>query len=170
MKLLLALSLLGVSLQISAAIPLEQALEVCRAEQNALRRLTCYDSITTDLSLQATAKGAAGTSPAVPAVSVNSENSVVAATQATDSKFGLEHKNIGAENDNSVTAVVTAVNYSPRKELIIEFDNGQRWRQVGSDYYAVKVGQRHTVKRGALSSFLMGNFDNNRTIRVKREK
>lgn len=168
MKLLLALSLLGVSLQTSATIPLEQAIELCRAEQNALRRLTCYDSINADTALPAANQTKATNS--TPVVSEVSESNVVVATQATDSKFGLEHKNIGSENGSSITAIVTAVTYSPRKELIIDFDNGQRWRQVGSDYYAVKVGQRHTVKRGALSSFLMGNFDNNRTIRVKREK
>ena len=55
MKQLLALSLVVASLPLFAAVPLEQALELCRAEQNALRRLTCYDGISADTATAAPA-------------------------------------------------------------------------------------------------------------------
>ncbi len=173
MKYVLAMCsvLLSVSATADSKIPVQQAVELCRAEQNALRRLSCYDAIAitntaevkalpaqaNERAQQATAKP----SPAKPATANTEKNS--------DERFGLEHK-VQADADETLRVKVKNVSYTPRKELIVEFDNGQRWRQIGSDYYAIAVGQQHTIKRGVLNSFFLANDNNNRTIRIKREQ
>ena len=154
MKYVLALIATLAALPAVAEQPaLQQALELCRAEQNALRRLTCYDAIdhtntkTTATSLPAQAQQANG--------------------KPAETDFGLEHKQRHDTNEQ-LNLIVKSLTYSPRKELIIEFDNGQRWRQIGTEYYSIKVGEQHHIKRGVLNSFLLSNDDNNRTIRVRR--
>ena len=156
------------SLQLSAASPVEQALELCRAEQNSLRRLTCYDAINTDINPSTSTSAVVISKPAVQeAIAVED---VTSAEASVESKFGLEHKVIDDEVADKLSVTVSSVSYSPRKELIVTFDNGQRWRQIGTEHYSIAVGEQHYVKRGVLNSFLLGNNNNNRSIKVKRDK
>ena len=139
----------------TASIPLEQALELCRAEQNALRRLTCYDAIADNTTVkQSTA---------------NSQSSAKTTIAPTE-QFGVEHKLQDDENIEQLDVVVKSLRYSPHKELRVEFTNGQVWHQVGNDYYKIAEGEQHFIRRGVLNSFLLGNSKSDRTIRVKREK
>ncbi len=175
MKYVLAIcsALLSVSAAADSKIPVHQAVELCRAEQNALRRLTCYDAIAIT---QATTAGS-NTLPApaneraqqAPAKPVTTEPAATNTEKNSDDRFGLEHK-AQADANETLRVTVKNVSYTPRKELIVEFDNGQRWRQIGSDYYAIAAGQQHTIKRGVLNSFFLANDNNNRTIRIKREQ
>ncbi|MGP9799400.1 hypothetical protein [Rheinheimera sp. NSM] len=166
-------------LSAGAAIPLDQALELCRAEQNALRRLTCYDAIAaTEASPTAVTGTTASAEPtavqtpaATPARSASKAAKAEASTTAPgESDFGMEHRKSAEDAPEQIYLQVKSVQYSPRKELIVEFDNGQVWRQNGTDYYKIAVGEQHYVKRGVLNSFFLGNDNNNRTIRVRREK
>ena len=158
MKYLLALIATLATLPAVAEQPtLQQALELCRAEQNALRRLTCYDAIDYANS-QATAKS-------LPAQA--NAQAQQASGKPAETDFGLEHRQ-RHDTKEQLNLIVKSVTYSPRKELIVEFDNGQRWRQIGTEYYSIKEGQQHHIKRGVLNSFLLSNDDNNRTIRVRR--
>ncbi|KUM51728.1 hypothetical protein [Rheinheimera sp. EpRS3] len=165
MKLMLAALVAVTSLPV-AAIPLDQALELCRAEQNALRRLTCYDAIS--------AVTASTTSPSNTAVSPATTAAVPVANTAVkkqpEADFGIEHRKIDEEAPDQIYLSVKEVRYSPRKELIVEFDNGQIWHQRGNDYYRINEGEQHYIRRGALGSFLLGNDQNNRAIRVTREQ
>ena len=161
MKLLLALSLVVASLPLSAAVPLEQAIELCRAEQNALRRLTCYDGISAD------------TATAAPAAIAQQKTATAVQQKAAatpQQSFGLEHKQLDEEAPEQLSVTVKSVDYSPRKELIVAFTNGQRWRQVGNEHYQIEVGEQHFIKRGVLNSFFLANAETNRTVRIKREK
>lgn len=175
MKYFLAACVVTAALPLSAgaAIPLEQAIELCRAEQNALRRLTCYDSIATKGHTPATA---ASTGAATQMSAPKAATAAVAAKAATavdtapGADFGLEHRQSNDDAAEQIYLQVKSVRYSPRKELIVEFDNGQVWRQNGTDYYKIAAGEQHYVKRGVLSSFFLGNDNSNRTIRVRREK
>jgi len=165
-------------LSAGAAIPLDQALELCRAEQNALRRLTCYDAITatkadaTTLTGSATraAPTAAQTPVAAPVTSASVAATAEPTTVSAEADFGMEHRKAAEDAPEQIYLQVKSVQYGSRKELIIEFDNGQVWRQNGTDYYKIAAGEQHYVKRGVLSSFFLGNDNNNRTIRVRREK
>lgn len=156
-------ALLSVSAIADIKIPVHQAVELCRAEQNALRRLTCYDAINL-------ASGDSAGSKTLPSqASERAQQATTKPQQNSDERFGLEHKE-QADADETLRVTVKNVSYTPRKELIVEFDNGQRWRQIGSDYYAIAVGQQHTIKRGVLNAFFLANDNNNRTIRIKREQ
>lgn len=147
--------LLSAGLQ--AQTSLATAIEQCRTEQNALKRLVCYDEIT------------APNTPVAATPVVSSTNTEVKTPQPTTNKdFGLEHKKT-VETAETITAIVSKITFSPRKDLIIEFDNGQVWRQTDSGSYPIKVGERHFVKRGVFGAFYLGNENNNRTLKVKRE-
>lgn len=170
----LFLSLIGLWLPMSAvASSLEQALAVCRGEENALKRLVCYDEInlTKQSSLPAQAsKGqqqaaASRTKTDGQATEIKAETT---ASQATE-RFGLEHKS-QPERASALSMTVTKLSHNNRRELIIEFDNGQVWRQQGNSHYPIAVGEQHQIKRGMLGGFSLGNERNNRTIRVLRER
>lgn len=169
MKLILAALIAVTSLPV-AAIPLDQALELCRAEQNALRRLNCYDAISTVTAGTAVPSNTATpvTVTAAPSVAVPAANTAVQKQPEAD--FGIEHRKVDEDAPSQIYLSVKEVRYSPRKELIVEFDNGQIWRQNGTDYYKIAAGEQHYIKRGVLSSFFLGNDSNNRTIRVRREQ
>ncbi|SEI04562.1 hypothetical protein SAMN05660691_03060 [Rheinheimera pacifica] len=170
MKVILAALIAVTSLPV-AAIPLEQALELCRAEQNALRRLSCYDAIPAVTATTVTPNNTATpatTTAAAPAAAVAATNTTVQKQPAAD--FGIEHRKVDEDAPDQLYLSVKEVRYSPRKELIVEFDNGQIWRQNGTDYYKIAAGEQHYIKRGALNSFFLGNDINNRTIRVRREQ
>jgi hypothetical protein len=160
MKQFFAACVIFASLSAGAAIPVEQALELCRAEQNALRRLTCYDAITAEN------RPLASTTTAAP---VAAKPQVSADTSPADS-FGLEHKQVNDNAPEQLSLTVKSVSYSPHKELIVVFTNGQTWRQIGNDYYSIAAGQQHHVKRGVLNAFFLANDSNNRTIRIRREQ
>jgi hypothetical protein len=157
MKQFFAACIIFASLPVSAAIPVEQALELCRAEQNALRRLSCYDAIAADDTTATTQNKSA----LPPAAAVSSK---------PETSFGLEHKKSNEDVAEQIGVTVKSVSYTPHKELIVEFDNGQRWRQIGNDYYSISAGQQHYIKRGILSAFFLANDNNNRTIRIRREQ
>ncbi|MDX1539354.1 hypothetical protein [Arsukibacterium sp.] len=159
-------SLLSLPLQAST---LAEALAECRQQQNALKRLVCYDEI------ELTATASTASSDAVQAHSQApvrpapvSNNPATAKAAPTTSDFGLEHKKPADKNADEMYMTVAKVSYSPRKELIVEFENGQVWRQNDSSYYDINVGERHYIKRGIFNSFTLGNDDNNRTIKVRR--
>lgn len=154
MKYLIAACLIIAAAPSQADVPVEQAIELCRAEQNALRRLTCYDAINdTGLSIKQ------------PSVSKAQE------TTTAEQNFGIEHKNILTDDSpDKVYMTVEKVSRDVYKSLIVQFDNGQVWHQLGTEYYSVQPGERHYIKRGTLNSFLMGSDDSRKAIRVRREQ
>jgi hypothetical protein len=165
MKLILAMIIAASSLPV-AAIPVDQALELCRAEKNALRRLTCYDAISS-----VTTNSTTPNDTAVAETSHTAKQEVNAAVQKQpEADFGIEHRKVNEDTPDQIYLSVKEVRYSPRKELIVEFDNGQVWRQNGTEYYKIAAGEQHYLKRGVLNSFFLGNDNNNRTIRVRREQ
>lgn len=170
-RLLVLLSVLGLpAANTFAATPsLQQALEQCRTEQNALKRLVCYDEIGTTAVTASAVQSVAASQPVAPVQQV--ATTTVASTASAADKFGLEHrKQANEDTADKVYMTVKSISHTPHKSLIIEFDNGQRWRQNGTDYYKIAVGETHYIERGVLNSFLLGNDGNNRSIRVRREQ
>ena len=166
MKLLLVALVVLASMPV-AAKPVEQAIELCRAEQNALRRLSCYDAISADTA----SKTVSNTTTAAPTIASAAPAAKTATKEQPEADFGIEHRKVINEDvPDQIYLSVKEVRYSPRKELIVEFDNGQVWRQNGTGYYKIAAGEQHYVKRGVLNSFFLGNDNNNRTIRVRREQ
>lgn len=145
------------------------ALEKCRTETNALKRLVCYDEIES---------GTTNSVKAAPRPEINTSQmaSTAAVTEAIErpataaSEFGREHKQAINDEVDTINATVSELNYSPRKEMIITFDNGQIWRQAESGSFQVKVGQRYYIKRGTLGAFYLGKEGSNRTLKVRRQE
>lgn len=136
------------------------AIEQCRTEQNALKRLVCYDEIKTQAGLP---NAAASTTRAAP------PTAPAATASSSASDFGKEHKRDTSHNADVIYVVVKSVRFGPRKEIIIALDNGQVWRQSGSGTYPIAEGERHFIKRGMLGAFYLGNDSNNRTLKISRE-
>lgn len=174
MKQLAALFLLTITTGAAAApVPIEQAVEVCRAEANALRRLSCYDSIAIS-----SAYSSSVSADNKPVISDNNQAVMQpAATQASatnnqdaESTFGIEHKKSSEQMTDKVSMTVKEISKTKHNKLVVAFTNGQIWQQVGGEYYPIKQSEEHYIERGALGSFFLKNEQNNRSIRVKREK
>tara|TARA_Y100000782_G_C10184118_1_gene265498 strand:- start:3785 stop:4321 length:537 start_codon:yes stop_codon:yes gene_type:complete len=151
-----------------------QALQACTFVENDFNRLLCYDNIMAGKSLTKPAAKKQLEKPAATSSSATDTKAVVAAAptqqpiQAKNDNFGLEHKEVTKENDDEISAVVKSVEQAAYGELIIELDNGQQWRQVGSDRMRLKANDTVIIERGVFNSFLLKIKGQNRSIRVKR--
>ena len=114
---------------------------------------------------QPVASSAAAASPA-PVAAAGATNEQIVRTKNED--FGLEHKEVAKVNDDQISSLVKSVKKAPYGELIIELDNGQQWRQVGSDSLRLKKQDVVVIERGVFNSFLLKVEGQNRSIRVKR--
>ncbi|GKW53780.1 hypothetical protein NCCP2140_28330 [Pseudoalteromonas sp. NCCP-2140] len=151
-----------------------QALQACTFVENDFNRLLCYDNVMAGKSLskpaikkqieQPVASSAAATAAPVAAASATNEQIV----KTKNEDFGLEHKEVAKVNDDQISASVKSVRKAPYGELIIELENGQQWRQVGSDRLKLKVDDTVIIERGIFNSFLLKIEGQNRMIRVKR--
>ena len=146
-----------------------QALQACTFVENDFNRLLCYDNTMAGKSLT---KPETTKTLTPPASSVTATADVAVASKqivkVKNEDFGLEHKELVKENDNEITAVVTNVKEAPYGELIISLNNGQQWRQIGSDSLRIATNDTVVIERGMFNSFLLKKAGQNRSIRVKR--
>ena len=141
----------------------QTSISSCADIEDSASRLACYDEATSTIQSLPVIR--------LPRASVTSSSEASNDAPATSSSrgddFGLELR-----NDNGRVAErsyrVVAANRNDFTGWTIEFENGVKWRQVGTDKYDIKVGETYTIKRGALNSFLLSNSKNNRKIRIKR--
>lgn len=159
-KLYVILCLAWLSPSLLAQPNLALALETCRSELDTQKRLACYDLI--PISENKKTPSAVTTAAAVITPKLTDP--------ATQNNFGLENRKQNTDNIEKISAIVTKVSNSAHQKLIIEFDNGQVWRQTDSAIYAVKVGELHHIRRGALGAFYLGNDKTNRRIKVRRDR
>ncbi|MEL7306379.1 MULTISPECIES: hypothetical protein [Pseudoalteromonas] len=150
-----------------------QALQACTFVENDFNRLLCYDNVMAGKSLSKPATKQQIEQPAASSAAPVAAAPVTAAasTQIVKTKnedFGLEHKEVAKVNDDQISAIVKSVKKAPYGELIIELDNGQQWRQVGSDSLRLKEQDVVVIERGVFNSFLLKVEGQNRSIRVKR--
>ena len=134
-----------------------QALKACSMIENDFKRLVCYDKIIAGKNIDVSATKA-------PVVVEQTK------TITKEKEFGLEHKNISENSDSEQVALAKKVKKSLHGELVITLDNGQVWRQIGTDSFRLKADNEVIIMRGALNSFLLKKAGSNKTIRVKRVK
>ncbi|PKG62953.1 MULTISPECIES: hypothetical protein [Pseudoalteromonas] len=147
-----------------------QALQACSFIENDFNRLLCYDNTIAGKSLVKPTITKTLTPP-----TANNVPQVVAAApiqaKAKADNFGLEHKiEEQVEKETEIKAMITSIDEAAYGELIISLDNGQQWRQIGSDSMRLKENDTIIISRGAFSSFLLKKDGKNRSIRVKRTK
>jgi len=93
---------------------------------------------------------------------------VVPTKAAQTREFGLPPVKAPPPDEiKSVQATVTATHHGPGGALVIELDNGQRWKQLGSADMGLKVGDSVTISRALLGSFWLAP-PNGRGSKVSR--
>ena len=137
-----------------------QALQACTFVENDFNRLLCYDNVMAGKSLSKPVKKQQIEQPKTK------QSEQIVKTKNED--FGVEHKEVAKVNDDQINAIVKSVKTAPYGELIIELENGQQWRQIGSDKIKLKVNETVIIERGVFNSFLLRIEGQNRSIRVKR--
>ncbi|WP_417319254.1 hypothetical protein [Emcibacter sp.] len=140
------------------ASSLENQIKKCRAIESDSARLACYDAL-----------GRASTAVAVP------DKAVEPVVPRAEQNFGAEKVEKKAtdskEELSSITATVTKVVWSPRKQFAVYLDNGQIWMQ--KDNQRVNLPDEDftvEIKKGALGSYKMTVPGRKSFIRVVRYK
>ncbi|MFD2165752.1 hypothetical protein ACFSJY_05695 [Thalassotalea euphylliae] len=190
MKRIMLFSALALISNVTVAGDLTVELAQCKAEQDSLKRLVCYDSLAekalktpvavnkdvnkpgpqankTETVASMAPKAVAVVKPNPPSVAAPV---AVAQTDQAEAQFGQENKK-KPEQVDEVSFVVKTASLSLRKKWRFTFENGQQWEQKDTEKFAkFKAGDQVTIKRGALNAFYLKKADSNRTIRVKRIK
>ena len=122
----------------AAPAELSAAVARCAALPEAAARLRCYDESVAPLAGKPEAGVAAGR------------------TATPEQKFGIRLPKPPDEVAfTEVTAVITGVSYSKDGLLRVELDNTQVWRQITAEDLSAKVGDKVTISKAALGSFLL---------------
>lgn len=151
---------------------LQDDLNACNAVPDSQERLACFEALADEPRAVApdtpppVAEDRAADPVRSPVTPVR--QSETAGSDNPD--FGLEHKQ--AKTPDSETEpmqfTVSAARHNDFTGWTIAFENGQVWRQVGTDRYDIRVGDTYTIQPASFNSFLLGNNRNNRKIRVSR--
>lgn len=158
---------------------IESALNSCSMQDNALKRLVCYDTVVKNLNqYQGLDKNYDPVMPLRPSQPVNASAPTQAAPvpvapvapKASASDFGLAKRENDPENKDMMNSKVAKIIEGSYGKLTMSLENGQIWRQIDSSRLKVKVGDQVFIKRGILGSFRMGKPDTNKRMRVKRIK
>jgi hypothetical protein len=166
----------------TAADALPPSLRVCMKETDATHRLACFDRESAVLAGEsapvARQADPAPARQAAPAPTATA-GAAAATAQSAEDKFGYrgnmaradidKQKAIEQQEFEQLTAKVTELETLPNGGMMLTLDNGQIWQQKTADRaIRVKVGDQVTIKRGALSSFLLTSATNKGSMRVAR--
>lgn len=132
----------------------------CLTLNGAVERLSCYDRV---------AQGAVRAAPALAAPMT----SPLQAQPAPPRVFGQEQlPRYSVEQDERLTAEITAFQTDARGRFTVTLSNGQVWQQMAGDSGIAQRGPKssHTVNisRGSLGSYDLRFSDRNITFKVKR--
>ena len=133
------------------AFAAEEALTECRQIEGIEERVTCYDKVVDSLPAPA----------AVP-----DAQSLFGRDDAEAKR--IVETTLAIEQIDHVEAVVTEVQHSATRKLLVTLDNGQVWRQLDNQTMRLKSGESVVIRKASLNSFLMGKKSGGRSIRVKR--
>ena len=133
------------------AVAADDALLECRQIEDIAERVACYDNI----------------------VDSRSEPADIPDAQSLFGKNDADAKRIvettlDIEQIDHVEAVITNIQKSASRKLVVTLDNGQTWRQLDSRPIHFKSGEAVIVREASLNSFLMEKKSGSRSIRVKR--
>lgn len=153
---------------------LQDDLNACNAISDNQERLACFEALAVADEPRPVAPDAAtpvtedmasdpARSPGTPANQPD-----IAGSDDTD--FGLEHKRPKSPDSEPepMQFTVSAARRNDFTGWTIGFENGQVWRQVGTDDYNIRVGETYTIRPASFNSFLLSNSRNNRKMRVSR--
>jgi hypothetical protein len=128
-------------------------IEKCKAINNALERLACYDSLFNRVNTESDKSGVAElTRPNLEA------------------DFGAEQLARSEHNKEiqEISVQVVDIQENNRGQRTFILANGQHWRETELSRLRVKTGQEVVVKKGAFSAYYLKKPNVGRTVRVKR--
>jgi hypothetical protein len=161
LPIVLATALLPMS-AVGTAPALPASVNACRAEKDDARRLACFDRSVAQLAEEASA-----------------DQARAALAPSPEERFGLprevtrkevERRTGIAPELDTLTARITALAPHGIDERALKLDNNQVWI-VKSDSLAARleVGERITIRRGALGSYLLSDAAG-RSMHAKRAR
>lgn len=162
-RLALLLGALQLTVGAAAASTVSSAeLVRCAAITGANERLACYDTLAHRV-MPAAAPAASATSTAAPAASAATGAPTSASTAAAakggaaskEQEFGLtKHQETAPDQPDLINGVVTQLTGDRQGNLYVRLDNAQTWTFNAQDTL-LRVGDKVTIKRAALGSYLM---------------
>jgi hypothetical protein len=129
----------------------------CATLQKDSERLACYDRLAARVSSGTSANGAANASSPQDLFGLSGRTSDAVSPRAQTERKSLE----------AITAKVIRVQSSAQGGVVLELDNGQTWRQAGTEDLLARAGDTVKITRAALGSFWLVT-PANRGARVKR--
>jgi hypothetical protein len=166
--------------QASSSNSLAAQLKRCASLADASARLACYDALsgvaapsaaTAQAAPSPSAGGSTGTPPSSSAAAAPvAAPGTSAASNIAD--FGVRNGPLQAERDpvreKQMLAVVSAVSFRGRGELVVTLDNGQVWRQIQPSDYPLKPGDHVEIDVAALGSYRLWTPATRRATKVTR--
>jgi len=136
--------------------PLRSSLRACAALTENMERLTCYDRVVQRLASDT----ATPPEPPTPEEMFGAASPSVRGKSAGDAE---RHQRL-----DRITERVAALRELADGSVLIELDNGQTWRQVGTERALVlKKGDSVTISRAAFGTFRLAT-PTQRYARVRR--
>lgn len=160
----------------AGSVDLTTQLRSCQQISGEEQRLSCFDQVVAQLDRQIAASPVAASPANAAMTAIEKPQQVSEAIPATttvttarsvNDEFGLK-KPDPVDELQEITSTVQSAVLDKRKKLLITLDNGQQWQQIDQGYLKIKAGDRCTVSRGAIGSFLLGVEGVTKTIRVRR--
>jgi hypothetical protein len=169
-------SLLACFAAAAGASPSDEDLARCAAVASREARLACYDALAHRLQDKAPSVAAAAAPVVASAIAPEASSAALtaatpaAASAADPNNFGLTTKKQRSvdEGPKSISARISSVSSDQSGGVFIVFDSGQIWTVLDNDG-RLAAGDAVTIKRAALSSFLMMT-PSNHSYRVHRVK
>jgi hypothetical protein len=176
-------SLLACFAAAAGASPSDEDLARCAAVASREARLACYDVLAHRPPDKAPTVADASSPVAAPAIAPEASSAAVvtaatsaasasasAASAADPNNFGLTAKKQRSvdEGPKSIAARISSVSSDQSGGVFIVLDSGQIWTVLDNDG-RLAAGDAVTIKRAALSSFLMMT-PSNHSYRVRRVK
>jgi hypothetical protein len=166
--------------QASSSNPLAAQLKRCASLIDAGARLACYDALAgvaapskaaAQAAPSSSASGSAGAIP-TPSAAAAPVAAPVAPAAPNFTDFGVRNGPLQAERDpvreKTMLAVVSAVSFRARGELVVRLDNGQVWRQIQPSDYPLKAGDHVEIDVAALGSYRLWTPSTRRATKVTR--
>jgi hypothetical protein len=166
--------------QASSSNSLAAQVKRCALLADASARLACYDALAGAAAPSAaTAKAAPSPSAGGSAGTLPSSSAAAAPVAAPGTPavpnvadFGVRNSPLQAERDpvreKTMLAVVSAVSFRGRGELVVTLDNGQVWRQLQPSDYPLKPGDHVEIDVAALGSYRLWTPSTRRATKVTR--
>lgn len=169
----------------ATAETLSEALLKCSKEQNSLKRLVCFDSVTKDVKQYEDGERPAFTipsfgnepvarrEPAAPRSNAGQARTTPAPNQPESDISDLGLPKVvkrDIKKGEKVYVTVAEAKRDPRKKWILTFENGQEWRQTDTVSIKVEAGDVMYIERGIFGSFFASSDDIKKRIRVKRKQ